>query len=51
MPKALNLTVLPFVFSGPDLLGHEKLKEYVAEFSDKLEPLLSAGVVNSLMEK
>ncbi|XP_066920385.1 exocyst complex component 3-like [Clytia hemisphaerica] len=38
-------------YDGPDLLGHEKLKEYVAEFSDKLEPLLSVGVINSLMEK
>lgn len=38
-------------YDGPDLLGHPELKEYVDEFKDALEPLLSTGVINSLMDK
>ena len=38
-------------FSGPDLFGHPKLKDFVTDIEDSLEPLLSTGVLNSLMDK
>lgn len=37
-------------YDGPDLLGHEELKEFVEGFKDELDPILSYGVVESLME-
>ena len=42
--------ITSFDFSGPDLLGHEELKEYIEDFKDELEPILSHGVVASLTD-
>lgn len=42
--------ILSFDSSGPDLLGHEELKEYIEDFKDELEPILSHGVVESLTD-
>jgi len=46
------VTLLQWIteYGGPDLLGHEELKEHVEEFKDELEPILSRGVIESLME-
>jgi len=40
-----------FYLSGKELFGNPELKEFVTDIGDALEPLLSAGVINSLMER
>lgn len=39
-----------YVFSGPDVLGHPELVDAYEKYKNDLDPILSSGVIEQLMD-